>query len=322
MTPEWICARAALKYVTASMDEQSAEAAIFERARSGLVKAFAEKISWGDDDSEADAVVPKEFWKTERCGRIDAYWEAGDFCNEGDLNEDAHAYGVSFDFLAISDLVSAADKSKALRSVSVMADADWINSRDLQALMFRQGHPLRSGWEIIEPCKLGQLAGRAMRASGKTSPRGAIRDRPREWVYLEWDIPLWFWREFTDANSSAHDWGMGIAKGRGNSPRGSGIIELSGIHFHRSGLENLGLSDTVQSTEKSPKAKIGRKPTYDWQAAMTAIWGKIFRGELLPENQAMIERALILHLTKDNKEPSESTVRPYAKQVWEEFSKA
>jgi hypothetical protein len=45
----------------------------------------------------------------------------------------------------------------------------------------------------------------------------------------------------------------------------------------------------------------------------------LHRGELIPETQADIELALIEVLTKGDIAPSESTVRPFAKPIWEEF---
>jgi hypothetical protein len=51
------------------------------------------------------------------------------------------------------------------------------------------------------------------------------------------------------------------------------------------------------------------------------IWGKLHRGELIPQTQAEIETALILHLTKGDDAPGESTVRPFAKLIWDEFQK-
>lgn len=67
---------------------------------------------------------------------------------------------------------------------------------------------------------------------------------------------------------------------------------------------------------------VGRRPKYDWPASCLAVFGLIHRGDLKPENQAEVERALIAHLSDENGGPSESTVRPYAKMIWEESLKA
>ncbi|KHS41597.1 hypothetical protein NJ75_04651 [Novosphingobium subterraneum] len=66
----------------------------------------------------------------------------------------------------------------------------------------------------------------------------------------------------------------------------------------------------------------GRRPTYDWHTACSSIWGMLLRSELIPEVQADVEKALITLLAKGDKEPSVSTVRPYAKIIFQEYSKA
>ena len=80
--------------------------------------------------------------------------------------------------------------------------------------------------------------------------------------------------------------------------------------------------DTTNDDSRFEGAKRGRRPEYNWLHALNLIWGQIYRGELIPDKQAEIERALQTVLARGDKEPSESTVRPYAKQIWEEFSKA
>ena len=90
--------------------------------------------------------------------------------------------------------------------------------------------------------------------------------------------------------------------------------------------EIVGIADRADNRLAKPisadEAQRGRKPKYDWPAATLAVFGLIYRGELKPEIQADIERALIDHLSHGDNAPSESTVRPYAKLVWEEYSKA
>lgn len=81
-------------------------------------------------------------------------------------------------------------------------------------------------------------------------------------------------------------------------------------------------ADGAHSEAVGEGVRRGRKPKYDWPAASAAIWGKIYRGELIPENQAEIERAFQAYLTIGDKEPSESTVRPFARTIWDQISKA
>ena len=65
----------------------------------------------------------------------------------------------------------------------------------------------------------------------------------------------------------------------------------------------------------------GRKRKYDWEEGGNAIWGAIYRAELIPNNQADVEKALQAHFRIGDDDPSESTVRPYANRIWTDYSK-
>ncbi|HVR90239.1 MAG TPA: hypothetical protein VHG29_03975 [Novosphingobium sp.] len=72
-------------------------------------------------------------------------------------------------------------------------------------------------------------------------------------------------------------------------------------------------------TEEPSNLKSGRPAAYDWLEATNAIWAKLYGNELIPTVQADIEKALILHLRKGDAEPGQSTVRPFARAIWEKF---
>src|SRR5690606_18601928 len=127
--------------------------------------------------------------------------------------------------------------------------------------------------------------------------------------------------EFTKSGQSSQDWQLGTAGGKAFRSGASETIQLQGLHVHRSGLAFLGLSDDEQGDETKVPSNRGRKPKYDWPAACVAIYGQLERGELIPQVQADIEKALIAHLTHGDNVPTESTVRPSAKLLWEEFKK-
>lgn len=80
-------------------------------------------------------------------------------------------------------------------------------------------------------------------------------------------------------------------------------------------------SDAEQNNSKPAQSNAGRKPKYDWHKASNEIWGQILRGDFKPKKQAEIEKKLIQFLTKGDEEPSESVVRPYARNIWEEYQK-
>jgi hypothetical protein len=97
------------------------------------------------------------------------------------------------------------------------------------------------------------------------------------------------------------------------------MIRIEGVFFHKVGLAALGITGSTDPRATAPVR--GRPSTYDWEGLTTAIWGRILRGELIPKNQAQIEVAMLELLAKNNNGPSESTVRPYAKRIWQEFCK-
>lgn len=63
-------------------------------------------------------------------------------------------------------------------------------------------------------------------------------------------------------------------------------------------------------------AKGGRKPTWNWPAAVSAVWCKIHFGDFNPSTQADVEQAVRSFLTNGDHEPSESGVRTHARLIW------
>jgi len=320
MPNEWITAATALRYLSDQPYTYNEERAICERAHSGLIATRAETLIWNGEERRL-AKIPNEFWWAEGQDALTQNWETGDFSTWIDRKFEVKAFGVSFDFLAIADLIPAEKRAAGMQRISVAADPHWLPARDLTRLLYAKINPARAGSMVIEACALGQLSARAAHAAGSIS----IRDRNRssfEWAAFEWDVPIWFWRDFTKAGESTQDWQLGKASGKGLRDGASETISLQGLHFHRSGLAFLGLDGLEGEDDAQARSNRGRRPKYDWPAASAAIWGKIFRGDLQPGTQADIERAFQIHLAAGDREPSESTVRPFAKIIWDEFQKA
>lgn len=191
-------------------------------------------------------------------------------------------------------------------------------AKELHRLIYERNAISKAGPIILEASAMGQLAARAVRATGVARSAGG-NDSKMEWAAREWDVPLWFWRDFTKHDSSMQDWAFGKVRGQGFRNRVSETIELQGLHFHGAGLQALGLAPVKTAADQSGQSSNrGRRTKYDWPAAMLAIFGQIHRGDFKPANQADIEKALIAHLADDESEPSPSTVRPFAKQISEE----
>jgi hypothetical protein len=319
MHGEWIKARLALQYVSENAIDYSAQRRICERAHSGLIAAKAERIVWGGKE-ERDHIIGKGFWWAKGHEALEQDWSAGDFSTWIDHKVEVKAFDVSFDFAALSDLVPAEKQAAALRRISVIASEEWISARDLHLAVLKSTGPSYGSDSLLEACRLGQLGARAMRANCHYRQRSLLLLR---WRALEWDVPLWFWRDFTKQGSGTkYEWALNKVSGRGQRDFEDYQIDLQGLHFHRSGLINLGLATDPLADDRPNESRRGRKPEYDWPAANAAIWGKIVRGELIPNSQAEIEKALQAYLAKGDREPSESTVRPYANRIWEEYSKA
>lgn len=319
MPHEWIKAALALEYVSESLADYSAKMRICERAHAGLIAAKADRIIFSGKE-ERDNLIGKSFWWAEGHEALEQDWGPGDFSTWIDKKHEVKAFGVSFDFTAISDLVPADRQATALRRISVIGQEDWISAQALATLALRTFASSMGAAALAEACRLGQLGARAMRATSSYQRGGIFVPR---WTAVEWDVPLWFWRDFMKTGSDARfEWSIGKATGEGKIDGADHLIELQGLHFHRSGLINLGLAPAADFSEPLREAKRGRKPEYDWPATTAAIWGQIYRGDLIPENQAAIERAFLSLLKKGDKEPSESTVRPYAQAIWEQVSKA
>lgn len=318
MAPEWIKAPLARQYVSEALSGYSAQMRICERAHAGLIAAKADRIIWSGKE-ERDAPIGKSFWWAEGHEALEQDWAAGDFSTWIDKKHEVKAFGVSFDFTAISDLVPADRQATALRRISVIGQEDWISAQALATLVLKKVASSMGTDALAEACRLGQLGARAMRATAQYERGGLFMPR---WTAVEWDVPLWFWRDFMKAgNGGRFEWSIGKATGRGKMDGADHLIELQGLHFHRSGLINLGLAPEPVA-ELPTDTNRGRRPRYDWTAASLHIFGLINRGDFKPECQADIEKALIEHLADGDDAPGESTVRPYAKLIWEENLKA
>lgn len=314
MPSEWIKADLALAYVSAEPLDWSAQRRICARAFAGMIKAKADRMVI-DEQEFRDQLIDREFWADGR-EALQEDWTAGDFSSCPDGLSEVKAFGVSFDFAAISDLVPSDRKAEALRRISSADRDQWISARELASRLQKEADVTNVEKAIVEAAQLGQISARALRAQGSFRHRSFL-----DWAVREWDVPLWFWRELVRPDHY-QNWNLNTAHGDGTRNGEDIRIQLQGVHFHRSGLEHIGLADGGARDSSSSRASTGRRPKYDWPAATLAIFGLIHRGDLKPSSQADVERALICHLTNGDEMPSDSSVRPYAKLIWHEHNKA
>jgi hypothetical protein len=291
--------------------------ALCSRLHQGLLTARARLLSIGSKQTE-HALIPKEFWWATGHEALDQDWEVGDFSTWIDRREHWQAFGVSFALNGVLEMLPFDRRALTAYSLSVAGNQDWLPARDARQLVYGQygRHPMQAAPAIIEMAKLGFIAGRAVLFQGVNDRRNHTDWDAQE---REWDIPGWFWSGFTFDGQSAQDWETGGFSGNGLSPTGLTAITLSGVHFQRASLAVLAPRGSV--AELAEPSNRGRKRKYDWDAAATAVWGQIFRAELIPTHQNDVERAVQRFLTKGDEEPSESTVRPYASRIWNEYEK-
>ena len=312
MAEQWITAAQTLGLVGDAI-------ALCTRLHAGMIRARARLLKIDTNGEVVDAVVPKNFWWGLGHAVLEQNWQTGDFATCIDRDQYVQALGVRFALSDILEMVPFERRALIARSMSVAGDGEWCSAKEARQIAYRQyrADPMYAGGGIIALARLGFIAARAVLAQGSDGKREELG---WSWEEREWDIATWFWTDFTAAKSSAQNWELGRFSGKGRAPSGFTMITLSGVHFLRASLMALAPADTI--TEPAASHNGGRKPIYDWRVATNVIWGRIHRGELRPEKQGDIETELIDLLTKGDKEPGESTVRPFAKPIWEELQKA
>lgn len=270
-----------------------------------------------DGQTTHGATVPATFWWAKGHEALNQDWLAGDFSTWIDREKQVFAFGVTFALSAILDMVAYEDRALIARKLSVAGSAQWITAKEARRLAYNRFHhnPMSAGTAIVNQARLGFVGARAVLAQGSF---GGPSESDWSWEEREWDVPTWYWCEFTDRDRSSQDWELGRFSGRGLAPNKTRWITLSGVHFHRASLDAL---DPNSAPVEATESNRGRKPKYDWPAATSACWGRIYRGEPPISSQADVEKLLIEILRVGDDEPGESTVRPYASQIWAEYSK-
>ena len=308
MAEQWITASQALEIGGDAF-------ALCSRLYAGLIKARA-KLLRIDGDAMPDIPVPKQIWWAQGHAALEQDWQTGDFATWIDRDQRIEAFGVKFALDDVLEMIAVERRPIVARNLSVAGNPAWVSAQEALRICYSDyGHnPVSAREAIIVQAKLGFIVARAVSAEGGSYDRNG----PPKWNEREWDVPTWFWNSF-DVPLSGDAWVQGNFCGEGNGPNGITRLTLNGLYFYRESLCALGSADDPPKVADG--ATKGRKPVYDWEGATAAIWGQIFRGELIPKNQAEVEKAFQRQLAKGDKEPGESTVRPYANRVWEEFSR-
>lgn len=309
MAEQWISAREANDLCGNSY-------AICERLYAGLIESRAQLILI-DQERFEEKKLPSKFWWA--CGQaaLDQNWDTGDFSTWIDRDKHWRAFGVRLSLAGILDMLPSEQRAATSRRLSIAGAPGWISAQGFRQAAYSEGgvNPMRAGAKVMELARLGFVDARAVLA--QATQRGDADDWL--WERREWDIPAWFWNNFTGTGASAQDWELGKFSGGGSGPGGINYMTLSGVHFTKDSL--IAFRPNELTVETHDKLRIGRRPKWNWAEATSAVWGKLHRGELIPSVQADVEKALISLLRQGDIAPDESTVRPFARQIWEEFGK-
>jgi hypothetical protein len=308
MSDQWIPAKAALEIIGNRFT-------LCTRLNRGLLVARA--VSYHvDGNPQGQGLVPKEFWWAGGHEALEQDWASGDFSTWIDNRRHLQAFGVTIALTGLLELIEIERRPTVARSLSVAGNPAWVTANDAVLLGYEflgpgASHP---GHLIKEQASFGFVAAKAVAAKGVT-PDNSIE---MVWDEREWSIPTWFWQVLASKGGAEEDWVLGNFRGGRMTANGGELIVLSGVHFHRESLISVFGQPDGQEVSTSPR---GRTKEYDWAAATISVSGLILRSELIPKKQADIEKAFIVALTKGDKEPSESSVRPYASRLWKEYNK-
>lgn len=310
MAEHWISTRKAIEII-------KSEDALVERLRTGAIRARAERLATENRVAER-VMVDRDFWRHDVYYDPTFDWQTGD-CRSTIDGIETSISGVSIDVAGVLEIVPFEQRGLVARGLSVAGSPDWVSAQEAKRLVYSasRANVNIAGQLITEQAKLGFVVARAVLAQCQR------HNDPIEWTWeeREWNVPTEFWAEFLYGSASEQDWSVGRFSGSGIWRGSICSITLSGVHFHRPSLEAfLGIPEEVASPEKDTSNR-GRKSLYKWPETISAIWGQIYRGELQPKVQAEIEQAMLKFLASPDGGPGESTVRPYAKAIFDEFLK-
>jgi len=286
MATHWIPAETALSLIANNSFESAARFALCKRAHEGLIRTKARLLVMGEKRGE-NVLVPTSFWWATGHEALDQDWTIGDFSTWIDRRIECRAFGVTFDLDGIREMLSPVESAKIARSLSVAGDNDWITANAARRFMYDDFgvSPTSAGTLLIDQCRLGFVAARAveMRQYSDDMEIGNAR---------EWDIPTWFWKEFTGENFASQNWERGRFSGLGHAPNGLCNMTLEGVHFAKSSMEAM-LPAKPLDASAARAVTGGRPPAAFWDDLWCSICADINNGDLKTDRQTDIEKAML-----------------------------
>ena len=283
------------------------------RAHNGLIRTSAVLLVVGAKRHE-QVVIPAEFWWAKGHEALEQNWDTGDFSTWIDHRVEWRAFGVAFDFDGVLAMVPAERRACRARELSVAGDPGWASAREAREIACAIGglDIETAGRVLINHGQLGFIAARAvsMQRTDDHHPHKKIDTR-------EWDVPTWFWSNFTRPRVDIQRWDEGRFEGQGESPTGQCRIVLLAVYMSRDGLE-AAFPPPYEPDKATERKNKGGRPLADfWDSLWCAVCGSIYRGDLHPKRQADIERWMLQWASDHGHEVGESTVRPRARKLFE-----
>lgn len=318
MVAHWVPAAKALALVTEHQAQYPAMVALCKRAHQGLVRARARCLKLGDKIGE-NVLVPEKFWWAEGEEALEQDWKTGDFSTWIDRTFHWQAFDVSFELAGLLDMLPVERRPLAARALSVAGNPSWITAQAAQQFAYEKAGAVatKAGRVLIDQCCLGFVVARAVlmqRADGGRPDDWSIEER-------EWDVPQWFWANFTATESSSQDWGRGVFAGKGRGPNGLCWTTLTGVHFLNESIVALAPPKEIPALlpAKAP-GKGGRPPAEFWDDMWAAVATALYDGTLTAKTQADVERAMAEWIEANGYSAADSTVRARARRLWDRLS--
>lgn len=310
MATHWIPAQKALQLIADNSCQSTARLALCTRAYDELIRTRARLLITGKD-REDNVSIPASFWRGKGHEKTDQDWAIGDFSNSIDQPVNWQAFGVMFDLDGIREMLSPESSAIIARDLSVAGNNQWITTNAARIFIsnnFGQSEN-SAGISLIDQCRLGFVAARAVE----------MRQNVDQYVTAdarEWDIPVWFWEEFTRDEITAQNWERGQFSGFGSAPLGRCNMKLKGVHFARSSMEAM-LPAKPFETRPALGVVAGGRPTAGfWDDLWCSICADINNGDLKPDRQNTIEKAMLEWAAAHDHELSQSSARSRARKLF------
>jgi len=204
-------------------------------------------------------------------------------------------------------------------------DGDWMPTREAIERLRGNDAPI-----------LAMLRGRLLEARAHAVMFGTVGDPGPSGRYhttvLDTIVPDAFWQQCCEPEASRLDWNAGYFEGRSEYLN----MAVQGVQLRRSQFEAAyppndgagtgqavpeanGLPPTEPAREASATPR-GRRPAQYWEACMAAIGGQLYNGDLQPNAQADVEKAMSDWLALRGHYPGTRAVREHARPLWKEVS--